>query len=199
MCWDGWSDGGRGRDADERASERLSCAEPLILLLLLDYLWQKIRLDRLQINQAVGCLLADYFWRYVAPVKLLPLLSPKLSKQWPPVASQTDDVHFAPLPKQHLNNICNVSVFLSFFFLLSLFFHAPHGEGEEQSWYSQLSMEMGAWCGLWDLGVVLPVLLSQLSTDSIKKQPPSQLSYQQKKQGKFFCDQTPVRLKDVNF
>jgi len=106
LCWDGWSNGGRWRDADECAKERVSCAEPLILLLLLDCLWQKIRLDRLQINQAVGCLLADYFCRYTASVKLLPLLSPKVSKQWPPAASQTEDVQFMPLPEQYLDLQC---------------------------------------------------------------------------------------------
>lgn len=153
MRWDGWSDGGRGRDADERASERLSCAEPLILLLLLDYLWQKIRLDRLQINQAVGCLLADYFWRYVAPVKLLPLLSPKLSKQWPPVASQTDDVHFAPLPKQHLNNICNVSVFLSFFFFCCRCF-SVHLMVKVKSSHGTANFPWR-----WELGVVYGILV----------------------------------------
>ncbi|KAM6198559.1 uncharacterized protein WM294_006899 [Sarcoramphus papa] len=59
----GSSHGDGRRDADKCANERLSCAEPLILLLLLDYLWQKVRLGRLQINQAAGCLLVDYFCR----------------------------------------------------------------------------------------------------------------------------------------
>lgn len=63
------------------ANERLSCTEPLILPLLLHCLWQKIKLGRLQTNQAVGSLLVDYFCRYTASAKLLLLLSSKLAKQ----------------------------------------------------------------------------------------------------------------------
>jgi len=71
------------------ANEKLSCAEPLILSDLLDCPWQKIRLGELQINQAVGCHLADYFCRDMAPEELyLPQL-PEESKQWPPMASPT--------------------------------------------------------------------------------------------------------------
>lgn len=165
--WDGRSNGGRWRDADKCANERLSCAEPLVLLLLLDCLWHKIRLDRLQINQAVDCLLANYFCRYVAPVKLLPLLSPKLSKQWPPVASQTDDMQFAPLPKQHLDLQCFC---FSFFGGCSMYLM-----GEVKSGHGTASFPWG-----WELSAVLPVLLSQLDTDSTKKSP-SQLSSLEKK------------------
>lgn len=162
--WDGRGHGGRWRDADKYANESPSCPEPLILLLLLDCLWQKIRRGRLQINQAVGCLLADYFCRYV---------------QRPSVASQISDVQLAPLPKQHLESRFAVSTFLFvclgillvvFFFLvwfLGFFlFHAPHG-------VTSFPWEC-------ELGAVLPALLPQLETDSTKKQSPSQLSSLQK-------------------
>lgn len=90
--------GGEGRLM--HASEKLNCSEPLILPVLLDCPWQKMRLGELQINQAVGCHLADYFCRYVAPEELhLPLL-PEESKKWPPMVSPTQ-------LKQHLGLQCS--------------------------------------------------------------------------------------------
>lgn len=53
------------------AKERLSCGEPLILSVLLDCPWQKIKPNTLQINHAVYCHVADYFSRYIEPTKPL--------------------------------------------------------------------------------------------------------------------------------
>lgn len=132
--WDGRGDGGRWRDADKYANESPSCPEPLILLLLLDCLWQKIRRGRLQINQAVGCLLADYFCRYV---------------QRPSVASQISDMQLAPLPKQYLESRFAVSAFLFVNFIsVFLFFCLVFGVFFVPctSWCDQLPMGMWAWC-----------------------------------------------------
>lgn len=125
------------------ANERLSCAEPLILPVLLDCPWQKIRLGELQINQAVGCHLADYFCSDMAPEELYLPLPPEESKQWPPMASPTS------ISNQHLSLQC-----LSFLVPYSL-------------WRMQRVLVVWSVEG-WGLGAVLPVLFPLLVTNGTK-------------------------------